>query len=69
MKKESMIFEKCPRQTMDNIECFISENGMGVEGEERFSGEEGMIHDDYRIDFIKEHLKWVHQSHSGRKRM
>ncbi|MBU5207221.1 glycoside hydrolase family 1 protein [Bacillus safensis] len=46
----------------DNIECFISENGMGVEGEERFKDEEGMIHDDYRIDFISEHLKWVHQA-------
>lgn len=45
-----------------NIECFISENGMGVEGEERFQDEEGMIHDDYRIDFISEHLKWVHQA-------
>lgn len=35
---------------------------MGVEGEERFQDEEGMIHDDYRIDFISEHLKWVHQA-------
>lgn len=35
---------------------------MGVEGEERFKDEEGMIHDDYRIDFISEHLKWVHQA-------
>lgn len=43
-----------------NIECFISENGMGVEGEERFRNPDGMIEDDYRIDFIREHLKWVH---------
>ena len=35
---------------------------MGVEGEERFKDEEGMIHDDYRIDFISEHLKWVHRA-------
>lgn len=45
-----------------NIECFVSENGMGVEGEERFRGEDGMIHDDYRIEFIKDHLKWVHKA-------
>ena len=35
---------------------------MGVEGEERFRGEDGMIRDDYRISFIKEHLKWVHRA-------
>jgi len=44
-----------------NIECFISENGMGVEGEERFI-KDGIIQDDYRIEFIKEHLKWVHKA-------
>ena len=35
---------------------------MGVEGEERFRNENGMIEDDYRIDFISEHLKWVHKA-------
>ncbi|MCY8224832.1 glycoside hydrolase family 1 protein [Bacillus haynesii] len=50
------------KENYGNIECFISENGMGVEGEERFRGEDGMIHDDYRIAFIKEHLKWVHRA-------
>lgn len=45
-----------------NIECFISENGMGVEGEERFRDDEGIVHDDYRIEFIREHLKWVHRA-------
>ncbi len=45
-----------------NIECFISENGMGVEGEEKFRNEDGMIEDDYRIDFIKGHLEWVHKA-------
>lgn len=44
-----------------NIESFISENGMGVEGEERFL-QDGEIQDDYRIDFIREHLKWLHKS-------
>lgn len=50
------------KENYGNIECFISENGMGVEGEERFRDENGMIHDDYRIEFIREHLKWVHQA-------
>ncbi|WP_138090983.1 glycoside hydrolase family 1 protein [Halalkalibacterium halodurans] len=45
-----------------NIECFISENGMGVEGEEKFRDENGVIHDDYRIEFIQDHLKWVHRA-------
>ncbi|MGM9985937.1 MAG: glycoside hydrolase family 1 protein [Bacillaceae bacterium] len=48
------------KENYGNIECFISENGMGVEGEEKFRNADGMIEDDYRIEFIKEHLKWVH---------
>ncbi|ASB59880.1 6-phospho-beta-glucosidase [Bacillus sp. A053] len=50
------------KENYGNIECFISENGMGVEGEERFRDEQGMIQDDYRIEFIKEHLKWIHRA-------
>ncbi|OYD09031.1 glycoside hydrolase family 1 protein [Paludifilum halophilum] len=50
------------KENYDNIECFISENGMGVEDEERFRDENGIIQDDYRIEFIQEHLKWVHQA-------
>ena len=45
-----------------NIKWYISENGMGVQDEERFMNSEGMIEDDYRIDFIKEHLEWLHKS-------
>lgn len=41
-----------------NIKWFISENGMGVEDEERFR-ENGMINDQYRIDFIREHLLYL----------
>nr|MDH3152837.1 family 1 glycosylhydrolase [Bacillus licheniformis] len=40
-----------------NIEWLIAENGMGVEHEERFKNEEGVIQDDYRIDFISAHLR------------
>lgn len=50
------------RDNYGNIPCFISENGMGVEGEERFRNAEGMIEDDYRIDFLKDHLSYVHKA-------
>ncbi len=49
------------RDHYENIPFFISENGMGVEGEEKFRNDEGYIEDDYRIEFIQEHLKWVHK--------
>lgn len=49
------------KENYGNIESFISENGMGVEGEERFL-QDGEIQDDYRIEFIREHLKWLHQA-------
>lgn len=42
-----------------DMEFFVSENGMGVEGEEKFKNAEGVIQDDYRIEFVKEHLEWV----------
>lgn len=50
------------RENYGNIRCFISENGMGVEGEERYINEEGQIEDDYRIEFLKDHLKYIHQA-------
>ncbi|WP_270527934.1 family 1 glycosylhydrolase [Mitsuokella jalaludinii] len=39
----------------------MSENGMGVEGEETFIDDDGIVADDYRIDFIREHLEWLHK--------
>ncbi len=50
------------RENYGNIRCFISENGMGVEGEERYINEDGQIEDDYRIEFLKDHLKYVSQA-------
>ncbi len=50
------------KDNYNNIPCYISENGMGVENESRFIKDDGMIHDDYRIDFIKDHLKYVHKA-------
>lgn len=49
------------RDNYGNIPWYISENGMGVEGEEKFMGADGVIADDYRIDFIREHLEWLHK--------
>lgn len=49
------------KENYGNIESFVSENGMGVQDEERFL-EDGEIQDDYRIDFIREHLKWLHKA-------
>ncbi|HDL8517536.1 TPA: glycoside hydrolase family 1 protein [Yersinia enterocolitica] len=48
------------RLNYGNPRCFISENGMGVENEERFI-QDGKINDQYRIDFISDHLKWLHK--------
>lgn len=50
------------RENYGNIKCYISENGMGVEGEERFVNADGVIEDDYRIEFVSNHLKYVHQA-------
>lgn len=50
------------RDNYGNIPWYISENGMGVEGEEKFIGADGVIADDYRIDFIREHLEWLHKA-------
>ncbi len=49
------------RDNYNNIPWFISENGMGVQGEEDYINEEGIIEDDYRIDFFKEHLIYLHK--------
>ncbi|MGL5244514.1 MAG: glycoside hydrolase family 1 protein [Sarcina sp.] len=45
-----------------NIKWYISENGMGVEGEEKFKNSQGIIEDDYRIEFIQEHLEWLYKA-------
>ena len=49
------------RDNYNNIPWYISENGMGVEGEEKYINSEGYVEDDYRIDFIKEHLLNLHK--------
>jgi 6-phospho-beta-glucosidase/beta-glucosidase len=44
-----------------NIDWFVSENGIGIQDEEQFISD-GMVQDDYRIDFLKEHLSELHQA-------
>jgi len=45
------------QENYHNIPWFISENGMGVAHEERFLDTQGVVQDDYRIDFMREHLQ------------
>lgn len=42
-----------------NIPWIVTENGMGVAGEEKYKDENGVIQDDYRIDFVSDHLRWL----------
>ncbi|WP_243344019.1 glycoside hydrolase family 1 protein [Anaerococcus sp. AGMB09787] len=49
------------RDNYNNIEWLVSENGMGVEAEDRFK-KDGRIEDDYRIDFMKEHLFYLNKA-------
>ena len=57
------IYDICDNiiKNYSNIPFYISENGMGVENEERFINEKGQIEDIYRIDFVKGHLKKLHK--------
>ncbi|ARU91684.1 6-phospho-beta-glucosidase [Spiroplasma clarkii] len=50
------------RDEYNNIPWYLSENGMGVEGEEKFMDATGVIIDDYRIEFYQEHLYWLHKA-------
>lgn len=45
------------RDNYGNIEWMVTENGMGVEGEDAHRGADGTIDDGYRIQFFKEHLE------------
>jgi len=49
------------RDNYNNIKWYVAENGMGVEDEGRFRDEQGIIQDDYRIEFIQDHLAYLHQ--------
>lgn len=49
------------RDQYGNIPWFLSENGVGISGEDRYRDESGQIQDDYRIQFLKEHLTYLHK--------
>ena len=46
-------------QEYGNKEWFIAESGMGVQNEQQYRDRSGIIQDDYRIEFIKQHLYWA----------
>ncbi|EQA5374346.1 glycoside hydrolase family 1 protein [Enterococcus faecalis] len=48
------------KEEYGNIPWYVSENGMGVADEERFAVD-GIIQDDYRIEFIQDHLIELHK--------
>lgn len=50
------------KEEYGNIECYITENGIGIEDEEQFRNKAGIIDDKYRIAFMKEHLIWGHKA-------
>lgn len=50
------------KEEYNNIPWLITENGMGVENEEHFIDKTGQVQDDYRIEFISEHLSWLLQA-------
>lgn len=49
------------KEKYGNIDWFVSENGIGIQNEEQFI-ENGRVKDQYRIDFLKEHLIWLHKA-------
>lgn len=53
------------RDNYKNIPWYMSENGMGVMEEEQFFDEKGIVQDDYRIAFLKEHLTELHKGISA----
>ena len=50
------------RDHYGNIPWYISENGMGVQDEEQFLDQDGIVEDDYRIEFIRDHLIWLNKA-------
>lgn len=42
-----------------NIDWFVAESGMGVENEAQYRNHDGIIEDNYRINFISEHLYYT----------
>lgn len=45
------------KNEFSNPSMYITENGIGIQNEDRYRGSDGLINDDYRVSFISEHLK------------
>lgn len=43
----------------NNLPWLVTENGMGVAEEWRHKDAVGVIQDDYRVDFVADHLRWL----------
>ncbi|MBP2168138.1 6-phospho-beta-glucosidase/beta-glucosidase [Erwinia toletana] len=56
--RPQIIFDMAMRikQEYGNFPWFVAESGMGIENEAQFRNADGQIEDDYRIEFIGEHL-------------
>ncbi len=52
---------KMVKEEYNNLPCFIGENGIGIE-EQDVKRVNGIIQDQYREDFHKEHIYWVHKA-------
>jgi Beta-glucosidase/6-phospho-beta-glucosidase/beta-galactosidase len=50
------------KEDCGNLEIRITENGMGVQNEAQFRDKSGIIQDDYRIEYVKNHLKYAHKA-------
>lgn len=49
------------KERYGNLPWFVSENGIGIQDEEQFMVN-GQVQDDYRIEFLKEHLSYLHKA-------
>ncbi len=45
-----------------DLPWLVTESGMGVEGEWQHKDATGVIQDDYRIDFVADHLRWLYKA-------
>lgn len=47
------------KEEYNNLPWLVTENGMGVAEEWKYKNPDGVIQDDYRIDFVADHLRWL----------
>ena len=57
------------KENYHNIPWLITENGMGREYEEQYMDEKGIVQDDYRIEFIGQHLHYLIKANRRRRKL